>query len=376
METGNDQARTYSPALHALLFALAVIGIAAAAAVKTRSFEPNVDRAVLDGRMAHDFESHYDQAFPARSFGISLWAAIDYALFHEAQTGVIVGKDGWLYTDEEFKVDDGAAARVEGHLAEIARLRDRLAAQQVRLVVAVVPAKARVYPEHLRGRVPPALHAALYARARQALRENGIAQADLLTPLSAGKSAGPTFLRTDTHWTPRGAALAAQAIAGSARTLLPAPDAPAAYATAAGAAVEHRGDLLNFLPLDPYFAWLLPPAERVAPPHTEGAAGGDLFGEAAAPRVALVGTSYSANPDWNFAGALEQALGEDVANYARDGLGPFEPLRRYLDSRDFATTPPQLVIWEIPERYLAVDAQPAKPVSGAAKAPADGPAAL
>jgi alginate O-acetyltransferase complex protein AlgJ len=71
-----------------------------------------------------------------------------------------------------------------------------------------------------------------------------------------------------------------------------------------------------------------------------------------APRLALVGTSYSAQPSWNFHGALQEALGEDVGNYAKEGLGPFAPMFEYLRSKDFAQAPPRLVLWEIPERYL------------------------
>jgi alginate O-acetyltransferase complex protein AlgJ len=368
----------HAPALHALVFAAAVLGVAVAAAVKARHYEPKVDQAVLDGRMAHDFETQYDHDFPARSFAVSVWAAIDYVLFREAKSGVVIGDDGWLYTDEEFIVGERYAQRVERNLARIAATRDRLAAQGVKLVVAVVPAKARVYPEHLRRRTPPALHQNLYARARQALTRDGITQADLLTPLVDGKARGATFLRTDTHWTVRGAILAARAAARSVRSELPALDAPGEFTTSRDAPKPHRGDLLNFLPLDPYFAWLLPPAEMITPAHTESAAAGDLFGDTAAPRIALVGTSYSANPNWNFPGALKQALGEEIANYAKDGLGPFEPMQNYLDGADFAAAPPRLVIWEIPERYLAVDAQPSKAVAATAapQPPANGPAGL
>ncbi|MGH8447387.1 MAG: alginate O-acetyltransferase AlgX-related protein [Solimonas sp.] len=344
----------YPPLLHALLFGLAVVIVALAAAIKARSFEPKVDQAVLDGRMAQDFEKHYDHAFPARSFGVSLWAAIDYALFGEAQSGVVVGRDGWLYSDEEFSVGNGAKATVEHNLRLIDTVRDRLAARDVALVVAVVPAKARVYPEHLRGRQPPTLQRVLYDHAHAALVAGEIAHADLLTPLQAGKLDEPTFLRTDTHWTPFGARLAAQTLAATVRGELPAPETATRYATTQEAAREHRGDLFNFLPLDPYFGWLLPPADTIVPAHTEAAGGGDLFGDAAAPRIALVGTSNSANPAWNFAGALKQDLGEDVANYAKDGVGPFVPMDDYLKSADFAASPPRLIVWEIPERYLAV----------------------
>ena len=84
----------------------------------------------------------------------------------------------------------------------------------------------------------------------------------------------------------------------------------------------------------------------------DGAAGDDaLFADRQIP-VALVGTSYSANPNWNFLGALQQALRSDVANYAEDGHGPILPMLKYLQSDEFKNSAPQVLIWEFPERYL------------------------
>jgi alginate O-acetyltransferase complex protein AlgJ len=91
---------------------------------------------------------------------------------------------------------------------------------------------------------------------------------------------------------------------------------------------------------------------KSAAAHTKEA----LFGDEKIP-VALVGTSYSANPLWNFAGFLEEALQTDVINAAEEGQGPFETMKTYLASAAFRDNPPELVVWEIPERYLVVDAE-------------------
>ena len=87
----------------------------------------------------------------------------------------------------------------------------------------------------------------------------------------------------------------------------------------------------------------------VIPTDLVDAAG--LLGDVELP-VALVGTSYSANPAWNFAGALRQHLQRDLSNHAEDGQGPIVPMLKYLQSEEFKNSPPQLVIWEFPERYL------------------------
>jgi alginate O-acetyltransferase complex protein AlgJ len=346
-------------AVHAALFALVVLGVAVTAFTRASHFEPKVDQAVLDGRMAKSFETHYDQQFPARSFGISLWAALDYLIFGEAQSGVVIGKDGWLYTDEEFVVPKNAAQQVQQNFAHIREVRDQLAAHGVKLVVAIVPAKSRVYPEHLSKRKPPELRASLYRLAHDDLRAAGIASPDLLQPLISGKSDGATFLRTDTHWTPQGAAQAAKAIATSVRSVLPASaDATAHFTTVTAPKQKHHGDLLNFLPLDPYFSFLLPPLDEVSTASTAADGNDDLLGASAAPRIALVGTSYSANPDWNFVGDLRQSLSEDIANYAKNGEGPFLPMFDYLQSADFKKARPKAVIWELPERYLPYEKPP------------------
>ncbi|HJR32803.1 MAG TPA: alginate O-acetyltransferase, partial [Pseudomonas sp.] len=42
-------------------------------------------------------------------------------------------------------------------------------------------------------------------------------------------------------------------------------------------------------------------------------------------------------------------------NYAEDGHGPILPMLSYLKSDAFKNSPPQVLIWEFPERYLPVN---------------------
>ena len=39
-------------------------------------------------------------------------------------------------------------------------------------------------------------------------------------------------------------------------------------------------------------------------------------------------------------------------NYAEDGHGPILPMLKYLQTDAFKSSPPQVLIWEFPERYL------------------------
>lgn len=337
-------------AVNAALFSALVIVLGAIGLARMHDFRPSQHLDVWRGAFAHAFETRYDEAFPAKRIGVNLWAAIDYTLFKEGMPGVVVGKDGWLYTDEEFKLDNDSPVLVSRNLALIDWVKRKLARRHIALLVALIPAKTRVYPEHLDHKQPPGLRQVLYSRTLDTLRAERVATVDLLDPLRAGKRQQPTFLRTDTHWTPYGAQLAAQAIAVSAGT---ARDSADSFRTQAGTAEVHRGDLFNFLPLDPWFGWLLPPRDTLAQPHTISSGDkGSLLGGDTSPEVALVGTSYSAEPQWNFVGALEQAMQTEVLNYAKDGQGPFAPMVAYMHSADFRNAPPKLVVWEIPERYL------------------------
>jgi len=356
-------------------FAGAILLLAAAAgwrAAPRDAAGPGAGARWWNGAVTREFESHYDAVFPTRALGINAWAAIGYVLFREGKPGVVVGRDGWLYTAEEFDAAPDAAAQVDAHLALVGSVRELLAARHSALLVALVPAKARVRPEPLGARLPPPAHQALYARALAGVQRQQIPAPDLLAALSAcrrrGPPAEPMFLRTDTHWTPAGARCAAESLAGAARGAGLATPRPGAYRTVVGGAVPHRGDLLAFLPLEPWFEGLLPPPDALAVHRTEPlAASAGLLDDVAAPAVTLVGTSYSADARWNFAGALRQALGEDVVSYAAPAHGPFAPMLEYLDSPDFASAPPRLVIWEMPERYLPMrdgDGPSAPPAPG------------
>ncbi|HUR41956.1 MAG TPA: alginate O-acetyltransferase [Verrucomicrobiae bacterium] len=367
--------------LQSSLFATFVLGMAAVALARAVPYE-GIDGASgeaewLDGRAARAFEGHYDERFPGKTLGTNLWAAIDYVVFDEGRPGVVVGANGWLYTDEEFKTYPGAEAAITSHLALIATVRDELKRQGSELVIALVPSKARVYPEHLPERRPAAIHESLYGRLRQGLRDAGIAAPDLAVTMARCKRAAETYLRTDTHWTPAGARCAAQAVAA---TLGSPRKPPFTFYTHTASVETHSGDLLRFLPLEPYFASLLPERESVEVRKTERAAAGQaesLLGDGELPQVVLVGTSYSADPKWNFTGALQESLQEDVVNYASVGKGPFVPMLDYLLNSAALPAAPRLVVWEIPERYLplAQDLSARRPDSAAVCTPNPGKAA-
>lgn len=321
------------------------------------TFSKTEQMTVLNGKFTHALEGHYDDEFPIKRLGTNLWAAVDYKVFKEGRPGVVLGRDQWLYSDEEFNPVAHSDQVEADNVALIRGVAKRLQEHNVKLVMAVLPAKARVYPEHIADDKPAALHADLYQQLHAQLQQAGIAAPDLLGPMEQGKQQGQVFLRTDTHWTPMGADLVAKQLGSYIQAQAPLSADPVQYVTEAGPVQPYKGDLTNFLPLDPLFTNLLPKPDDLSQHTTtaanDGAGDGDdaLFGAATVP-VALVGTSYSANPHWNFVGALQQSLHSDVVNYAEDGHGPMLPMLKFLQSDALKNNAPQVVIWEFPERYL------------------------
>lgn len=320
------------------------------------NFSTSAETTVLDGKWTKAAETHYDDEFPIKRLGTNLWAALDYKLFNEGRPGVVLGKDQWLFTDEEFDAVVNAEQNEADNLALIRGVRDAIEAKGSKLVLAIIPAKTRLYPEHIGDNQPASLHVDLYQQFHAEVAKAGIVAPDLLAPLQAAKQKGQVFLRTDTHWTPMGAEVAAQQLSLTIADKAPLQGEPEQFVTQPVSTEAYKGDLTNFLPLDPLFSNLLPKPDELQKRSTdlaESAAAGDdaLFADSEV-AVGLVGTSYSANPNWNFVGALKQALRSDVVNYAEDGHGPILPMLKYLQTDAFKNSAPQVVIWEFPERYL------------------------
>lgn len=323
------------------------------------SYEGQDNLSLVNGELARDLESHYDDRFPVRDLGTNLWAAINYALFEEGRLGVVVGRHDWLFSEEEFYPAKPGQNLVSRNLERVTQVSQFLRARGIPLVVLIVPAKARIYSEKLAETRPEAVMASLYDRFLSTLASAGVLAPDLAPILEQAQREGQrVFLRTDTHWTPAGADLFARHAASFIRDRFQQQSwGEQTFVTSVEEPVTHRGDLLTYIPVEPSFTEVGPGPDRIEPRITEVAAAnngdaGALFGETSTETV-LVGTSYSANRLWNFPGALKQHLGRDLINVADEGKGPIQPMTEYLQSSDFREHPPQLVIWEFPERYLA-----------------------
>ena len=309
----------------------------------------------LNGQKSAAYEKQFDENLTHRDLSIHLWNAIGYVLFGEGKEGVLIGQDGWLFSNEEFIYLKEFDQNIERHKNDILSVRNKLSERKIKLLVVPIPSKARIYQDKLGRYKFPLYWQNQYQNFIEFLNQNEIFFVDLHSVFKKNKSQN-IFLKTDTHWTPLGARLASLAVESAAAMSWPYLSWEMnKHKSLKKKLIEHEGDLRRYtvnggfaeifgLQKDQFYQWNTMSIEKED---------NDLFGEVDLP-VTLAGTSYSANKLWNFEGFLKQILATDILNVSDEGLGPFEVMDNYLNSNLYKKSPPKLVIWEIPERYLAI----------------------
>ncbi len=309
---------------------------------------PQSASAYLSGEAALEIDAYYKKIMPHRLPSIDAMGAARYLVFHEGRRGVLVGKDGWLFSREEFEAALTGPANLENAREGLLSVRDALAAKGVKLVLLPLPAKVDIYREHNDAGSIPEDMAKLYADFVALATSLGIETVDVRSAMLAGKDKTPLFLSTDTHWTPAGAGLVAEA-AGAALG-----KGEEAFTLTAEAPQQRDGDLSKFI-VTGGLAPLVGLGPETVVPYVAAASASapatDIFGSSSIP-YALVGTSYSANALWSFGESLKAALGADVLNLAEEGKGPVAPMQSFLASDTLRDAPPETVLWEFPVRYL------------------------
>lgn len=325
-------------------------------------YERSSTLTFLDGKVSHDFEAFVTREHPYRNPSLNSWAALDLKLFDAGKPGVVIGNNGWLFTLEEFPLPSVRERVVTENLDNIRNTVEALRARGIETVIVPIPAKAEIYQEHvpaqLRSHIIPASAVTDY------LSEHKIPWIPVKDSLLDSTARGQdTFFRTETHWTPEGARVAAAQVADWVKNGGKAVWQPKTFTVTPASATPLESDLETYIPVRPIFADLLPPAESYMPykvMSNETASSTDaLFSDARNP-VALVGTSYSADQRWNFTGWLRSMLQTDIDNVSEKAKGPYAPMERFMEMLDSGKTGAKLVIWELPVRSVAVDYNPEK----------------
>lgn len=332
---------------YSFLLILACLLLAGVVRVMTSPLES--DSSWFNGKATLKLEKSFEKNLSFEPYTKTLWGVLNYGLFKTTGKGAVVGEDGWFYTAEEFEITPDFDKNIAANWAYVQKIKQQLTEKNIALQLVIIPAKARVYPEHLGALKLPAKRQKLYQDILTLCSADCL---DSLTAFKDSKAASQLFLRTDTHWTPEGAEVIAKAISTKVSQM---QLANSNFQTEKLADTKkHSGDLAKFSQtekLKKLFPELYEPRNQY---QTTNQSEGDLFGEATIP-VALVGTSYSAQEKWNFTGFLQQALQADVINVADEGGGPVTPMRKFMKEVLPQNPELKLVIWEFPERFFPVD---------------------
>ena len=214
----------------------------------SRDFAPAFDRAFSDRFGGRDALVRLHHGGLLRVFGVS------------SLRTVMVGDDGWYYwlgedghsLDRHYRATmDFSDAEVDGTVKELVRRSEWLASQGIAYVVAVVPDKFTIYPDHLPGWVSRSARPSPYDRVRDALvRDGRVAFIDLRPALLAAKPRERVYYKTDSHWNYNGAIVGydeimrvvAQKLGGKLAQVAPSTRPP--YVPGAD---YYSGDLLQML---------------------------------------------------------------------------------------------------------------------------------
>ena len=305
-----------------------------------------------EGRTTGTLEKQLDQKLPARTTLIATANSLRYLLTGGGGDQVRVGSGGWLFLADELRFDTDGNANLNTRAKLFGGASQGLDRQGVKLVIALVPDKARLYSGRLISGHYPAYNLSRYEDALAAIRKQHVTVVDLLAPLTAAASQGQVYYSSDTHWNQHGAQVSADAVALGVRKLGVELEKTTFVTAATGQKTERTGDLIRLMGLGDTPSALRPPSDAeilMVTKQTSVEASSGLFGDAAVP-VALTGTSYSLRG--NFHGFLQQALSAKVLNTAKDGGGLLQATTAYLTDDAFRSAKPKILVWEVPERFL------------------------
>lgn len=226
------------------LLGLAVFGEAQPGANEILAFRPRlIERnGGLNTEFLSDLSDYIADRFALRQECVTAWAWLNAALLHTSvEDQVILGSDGWLYYAET--VDDYMGQGLtDKQLAAAARnlalMQEYVLSQGADFAFTLAPNKNSLYPEHMPAACP-AGDGSNGSRLPALLAEEGVHYVDLFSAFQAREET--LYYKTDSHWTARGAALAAD-------TLLAALGRESTFFSGSfPLPEEHAGDLYQML---------------------------------------------------------------------------------------------------------------------------------
>lgn len=288
-----------------------------------------------------------------------------YVLFKDVGHKALRGPNGWFFYRpgvEYLTQREAVRPESDDPVTVICDFRDQLAARGIQLVLVPVPNKVSVYPEQLSSRAAR-LPVAICAQTQSLLQRLDAANVEVVNLFAlyahaksavSGASDAPLYLTQDSHWSPAGLKLAAQAIAqrivernwtdpgGTEYQTKPAP-------------TERLGDVVRMLDVPPIEKRLRPEralCEQVFHPETN-----EPYQDDSQSEILVLGDSFlrifqqDEPGSAGFIAHLARQLRKPVASIVNDG-GASTLVRQELYRRPSLLENKKVVIWEFVERDI------------------------
>lgn len=167
---------------------------------KAASFPTVTVEGILDGSWGKAFGTWMQDQFAFRDQWVNLQRAADEILLQKKEEGgILIGKDGWMFT-EQFTVTDTALAQLDKNIASVKEFSSRYPGK---VTFMLAPSAAVIYPDKLPAGAPMIDENAMLDSIFTQIGET----ADVIDLRGAFASRKDEYLYyfTDHHWTTNGA---------------------------------------------------------------------------------------------------------------------------------------------------------------------------
>lgn len=165
---------------------------------------------ICDGGYQIQIDEWYKDNFPLRSWFVRVNNQILYTLGATINDAIIVGKNGWFYTEEYTsnmltEVAEANKQRIEEYAETVRLLKDKIEKSGKEFVYVITPSKAEVYPEYLPVRYNMLMEKRTgitnnYDYLKEQLTLQGVPFIDMIMILENNKGEIPFFSKTGIHW--------------------------------------------------------------------------------------------------------------------------------------------------------------------------------
>jgi len=296
------------------------------------------------------------------------WAQYaQFAWFKDGGEKALLGREGWLFykpgaqyltqRPDSLRASSSAAEA----LAAIVSLRDQLEARGIGLLVVPAPNKESVYPDRLTRRAE-ALAGVVCPETRRVLgglKAAGVEVVDLFELFAKARKAragASLYLAQDSHWSPAGARLAAEAVARRVLEKGWIRAADVEYEEKS-APLERTGDVLRMLQAPALERRLGPEAILCA--QVARRDNHQLYRDQAGSELLVLGDSFlriyqTDEPgSAGFIAHLAMALSRPLVSIVNDG-GASTLVRQELCRRSALLANVKVVVWEFVERDICL----------------------